>query len=177
MIEILNRYTNAVIYRPESAETVREAMVAAVRSGANLCEANLCEANLCEANLCEAYLRGANLREANLRGAYLRGADLGELRARYQMPDAAALREAVALKLEKNPELHNQGEWGDGSADPDCGTACCVAGWACHLGGGDRNLGVSTAATLLLWADGLPMPDFSGGAKREDIIAALRATK
>ena len=49
--------------------------------GANLHDAdlhgtNLCGANLCGANLHDADLRGANLRGANLRGADLRGANL-----------------------------------------------------------------------------------------------------
>jgi len=44
--------------------------------GANLCGANLYGANLCGADLCGANLCGANLYGANLSGAYLRNADL-----------------------------------------------------------------------------------------------------
>jgi hypothetical protein len=90
-------------------------------------------------------------------------------------PDARVLRSLVADQLEAHPELHDQAEWGDGSDDPHCGTGCCVAGWACHLGGGAGNLTVPTAATILLWVDGLPMPDFRADAPRESILAALRA--
>ena len=45
MIEIIHRYTKAVLYRSEDATTVREAMVAAVASRANLADANLAGAN------------------------------------------------------------------------------------------------------------------------------------
>ena len=149
-IDIIHRYTKAVLFRAETAESIRDAVVVAVGSG--------------------AYLRGANLRGAYLRGAYLRD---------QLMPDAptvAELRASVASHIEAHPELHDQETWGDGTANPSCDTPCCVAGWACHLGGGDRGLGVQTAATLLLWSKDLPMPDFSAGTSREDILAALRAT-
>ena len=58
------------------AETLRDAVVAAVKVGANLGGANLGGANLRSANLRSADLRGADLRDANLYGANLRGADL-----------------------------------------------------------------------------------------------------
>ena len=64
-IEILHRYTKAVLWRGE-AETIKAAVEMAVRNRANLREADLCEADLCEANL-----RGANLCEADLCGANL----------------------------------------------------------------------------------------------------------
>ena len=66
MIEILNRYTKAVLYSSETAQTIAEAVAA---SKANLNGANLRGANLRGADLREANLRGANLREANLNGA------------------------------------------------------------------------------------------------------------
>ena len=81
----------------------------------------------------------------------------------------------VADQIEAWPELHDQAEWGDGSPDPSCRTPCCVAGWACHLGGGRRDYSVPNAAIRLLWVDGLPMPDFSSIATRGDILSALRA--
>ncbi len=54
----------------------RDEIIAAVKSGANLCGADLCDANLRGADLCDANLRGANLCDADLCGANLRGADL-----------------------------------------------------------------------------------------------------
>ena len=152
-------------------------------SRADLSGANLRDANLRDANLRGANLRGANLRDASLRGANLSGANLRDanlsgaknLPTFADAPDPRELRKRVADHIEAHPELHNQSEWGDGSADPACVTPCCVAGWTCHLGGGERGLGVSTAAALLLHVDGLPMPSFRPGAGRDEILAALRA--
>jgi len=95
MIEILHRYTRAVIYRSETAASIAEAikqlgsganlsganlsgadLSGANLSGANLYSANLSGANLYRANLSGANLSGANLRSANLRSADLSGADL-----------------------------------------------------------------------------------------------------
>ncbi len=70
-IEILSHYTNAVIYRSEDSQSVREAMMIAVGEGANLEGAYLEGADLEGANL-----EGANLEGADLEGAYLEGADL-----------------------------------------------------------------------------------------------------
>ncbi len=76
-IEIKNRYTGNVMftYEKENA-TIKDAVVKAVKEGANLIGANLEGANLIGANLEGANLIGANLRGAYLRGAYLRGANL-----------------------------------------------------------------------------------------------------
>ena len=123
-----------------------------------------------------AYLRWADLRGADLRGAYLSGADLRwaiGLR-RDGMPDADALRSQVAKKIREHPELHDQSTYGGG--DPgDCGTPCCVAGWACRLGGGTYGLSVPTAATILLWQDGKKMPSFGTHATREQVLEALES--
>ena len=85
MIEIKN-LLGVVLYRGESAESLREAVIAATREGAyliganligaNLSDANLSGANLSGANLSDACLSDANLSGANLSGAVLRGADL-----------------------------------------------------------------------------------------------------
>lgn len=144
--------------------------------GSNLRGANLRGADLSFADLRCADLRGSDLRCADLHGSDLHGANLSgaNLPALSDAPDPRALRAAVAAQLREHPELHAQADWGTG--DPEaCGTSCCVAGWACRLGGGTRGLGVSTAATLLLWVDGLPMPDFAPEASRDAILAALDA--
>jgi len=67
---IKHRFTGAVLYTG-SGETLRDVVVAAVNS-----DADLRDANLSYANLSGAYLRGADLIDADLSGAYLRGADL-----------------------------------------------------------------------------------------------------
>jgi hypothetical protein len=159
---------------------------------ADLSRANLSRANLRGCNLRGADLSRADLREADLRGADLSGADLSRADLRRAslreanlswafglriegMPDAAELRVKVAAHIESHPELHNQAEWGDGSPNPSCGTPCCVAGWACHLGGGRYGLEVADAAVRLLWVDGKPLPDFSSSASRASILEALRS--
>ena len=75
-IEILSRYTGALLYSSVTAQTIAEAVVEAVRNGANLCGANLCGPNLVRANLDGANLVRANLDGANLCGANLCGANL-----------------------------------------------------------------------------------------------------
>ena len=89
--------SGAVLYRGDSAESLREAVIAAVREGANLSGADLSGANLRDANLSGAYLRGANLRGANLRGAYLSGADLSGANLRGADLSGANLRDGVRL--------------------------------------------------------------------------------
>jgi len=84
-IKIKNRWTGNILFESEK-ETVKEAVIERLVSGANLCDANLCGADLSGANLrgadlCGADLRGADLcgadlRDANLCGADLSGADL-----------------------------------------------------------------------------------------------------
>ena len=70
MMEIKS-VSGAVLYRGESAESLREAVIAAVREGADLIGADLSGAYLRD-----AYLSGANLRDADLSGANLSGANL-----------------------------------------------------------------------------------------------------
>lgn len=172
-------------------------LTGAILTDADLRGAYLGGADLRDADLRGSDLRGADLRDSTLAGANLTGADLTDaniigvglggailtgatiasgltwdaLRAEV---DPRELRRRVADHIELHPELHDQREWGDDSAD-DCGTPCCVAGWACRLGGGARGMHISAAATLMLHIDGLPMPSFDSDASREDILAALRA--
>ncbi len=76
MIEIRHRFTDAVIFRSETAATVREAVVEAVSARAYLAGADLADANLARAYLARAYLADADLADANLAGADLAGANL-----------------------------------------------------------------------------------------------------
>ena len=76
MIEILNRYTRAVLYSSATAETIAQAVVEARQSGACLSRADLSGANLSGACLSRADLSGACLSRADLSGANLSGADL-----------------------------------------------------------------------------------------------------
>jgi hypothetical protein len=72
---ILNRFTNAVLWEGE-AETVKDALHAAIASGANLSGADLSRADLSRADLSRADLSRADLSGADLSGADLSGADL-----------------------------------------------------------------------------------------------------
>jgi len=76
MIDILNRWTRAVLFHSETADTIASAVLDARKGNANLSGANLHGADLSGAYLHGAYLHGANLSGANLHGANLRGADL-----------------------------------------------------------------------------------------------------
>jgi uncharacterized protein YjbI with pentapeptide repeats len=71
----IRSWSDALLYECE-AESVRDAVVQAVRRGAVLRGADLRGADLRGADLRRADLRGANLRDADLRDADLRGADL-----------------------------------------------------------------------------------------------------
>ena len=72
MIEIKHKNTGATIYTSE-CETLRQAVLSALSSCADLSGAYLRGANLRGADLSGAYLRGADLRCADLSDAYLRG--------------------------------------------------------------------------------------------------------
>ena len=62
-IEIVNRYTKAVLYKSDKA-TLIEALPEAIRKKADLSGADLSRADLSRADLSRAYLRGAYLRGA-----------------------------------------------------------------------------------------------------------------
>ena len=116
-IEILYRYTRAVLYHAVDATTLREAVLAARISeadlsradlsradlsranlyGANLSRADLSEADLSEADLSEANLSRADLSRANLSEADLSGADL------YRAKGVAAAQCTPLLMLLDQP--------------------------------------------------------------------------
>ena len=75
MIEILNRYTGAILHHSETATTIGEALKA-IQNKSDLSEADLTRADLTGANLTGANLTGANLGWADLTGADLTGANL-----------------------------------------------------------------------------------------------------
>ena len=86
-IKIKNRWTGKILFEYEKENnTVKDTLIEAVKSGADLRDAYLrcadlrgaylCGADLLGADLRGADLRDADLRDADLRGAYLCGADL-----------------------------------------------------------------------------------------------------
>ena len=121
MIQIKHRWTNAVLYELE-VETLREAVIKAVKSGANLSDANLRDADLSGADL-----RGADLRDVNLRDADLRDADLLAfktdlfdvlLRAPNEVPLSLFLKSPLSLSLpERTPNVLPSGFLNTGLSD------------------------------------------------------------
>ena len=66
---ILHRYTDAVLYASETADSIASAVLEAIKNGADLSGAYLNRADLRWAYLNGAYLSGANLSGADLSGA------------------------------------------------------------------------------------------------------------
>ena len=89
----IKSYLGTLLFTCE-CESLRDAVVTAVKSRADLSRAYLSGANLSRANLSGANLRWADLREANLRGAGLRWADLRGANLRAANLRGADLSEA-----------------------------------------------------------------------------------
>ena len=82
-LQIKSRWTGSVLFEYEKENnTIKDTLIAAVKSGADLRGAYLRDADLSGAYLSDADLSGADLRDADLRGAYLRGADLRDANLR-----------------------------------------------------------------------------------------------
>ena len=92
-IEIKNRWSGVVLFELE-CESLRDAVLKALATGANLRSANLSGAYLSGADLSGANLSGANLRSANLRSADLSGANLSGANLRSANLRSANLRSA-----------------------------------------------------------------------------------
>ena len=75
-MKITKKITNEIIFEDDS-NTMKDCVINAISSDADLCGADLRGADLCGADLGGADLGGAYLGGADLRGADLRGADLG----------------------------------------------------------------------------------------------------
>ena len=85
-LQIKNRWTGSLIFEYEKEDnTIKDTLLEAIESGADLRGAYLRDADLRGADLRGAYLRDADLRDADLCGAFLRFADLrdADLRGAY----------------------------------------------------------------------------------------------
>jgi hypothetical protein len=159
MIEIKHRYTGAVLFTSQTAETVKRALLEAISAGADLAGADLARANLAGADLARAYLADANLARAYLADANLAGADRAPEGTEIVDPPEPYMREAptpevLVRRAEKfrvrNPHvpvIENLDQKilavvtsGAGELDMSqwhtCETTHCRAGWAIHLAGG-----------------------------------------
>jgi hypothetical protein len=94
MMQILSRWTGALLYESATANDIAEAVVEAAQKRANLSGANLSRADLRDANLSGANLSRADLRDANLSGANLSGANLSRANLRDANLSGANLRDA-----------------------------------------------------------------------------------
>jgi len=74
MIDIINRWTRAILRHSETADTIGTAVLEAYAGGADLRDADLSGADLRDADLRDADLSGAVLSGAVLSGAVLSGA-------------------------------------------------------------------------------------------------------
>jgi hypothetical protein len=78
-LQVKSRWTGSVLFAYEKENnTIKETLIAAVKSDADLSGADLSDAYLRGANLSGADLSDAYLRGADLRGAYLYGANLSD---------------------------------------------------------------------------------------------------
>ena len=174
-ISIANRWTGAVIYRGEHA-MLREAVLAAVASDANLSGADLRDADLSGANLSGANLSGANLRGADLRGADLRDADLSG--ADLRDADLSDGQVPIVADLDRRMEEVTRPEGAlDMGSWHTCDTTHCRAGWAIVLAGEagttlERKVGPAAAGALIYHASTGHVPNFyaDDDAARADIV-------
>lgn len=166
--QILNRWTNAVLWGGE-AETVKDALMQAFASGADLTDADLRGAVLTGADLRGADLRGADLTCADLTCADLTDAVLTDADLRGAVgvtaPVVPHIDAAIMAAIATDPEKHlDMGAW------HTCETTHCRAGWAITLAGlpgrmlEDR-IGPAAAGALIYAASrpGQKVPDFYAG--------------
>ena len=181
-MQILNRWSGSVIYDAPEAQTVYQAVMEALKSGADLRRANLSGANLSGADLSGADLIGAYLRGANLSGAdllratllraNLRGANLSGVIGLPDAPVIAGIDAAILAAIAAGGELLMV-RW------HTCETTHCRAGWAITLAGErgkelERLYGPSMAGALIYHASDpdRPIPDWL--ASNEAAMADMR---
>ena len=93
-------------------ETIKEALLLAVKDGANLTGADLSGADLSGADLSRADLSGANLSGANLSGADLSGADLsGADLTLLNLPNQKYSVSLIDNKIKIGCEQHSVSKW------------------------------------------------------------------
>jgi uncharacterized protein YjbI with pentapeptide repeats len=135
-IKIYSRWDGTKVLLEREGNSLREVVIAAVSSGADLSGADLSGADLRGAYLSDADLSDAYLRGADLRGADLRGAP--SIENIHQKVYAAA----------SQPEALDMSDW------HSCETTHCRAGWVVTVAGKEgkkleKKIGPAAAATLI----------------------------
>ena len=125
-IEIKNRWTGAVLWSGE-AETIRGALVTAVKARADLAGADLRGAKLAGANLADADLKGADLKGTPRRTPAERAALYRERHP--EVPVVPNLDQRILDAIAQPGASLDMGMW------HSCENAHCRAGWAIHLAG------------------------------------------
>ena len=129
------------------ANLVRVDLRGADLFGANLVGVDLAGANLVRVDFRNADLGGVDLRGANLVRANLFGVDLSGAKLDYQIQDG--LLEEIANRVMEDKSRLKMESW-----HSYCGTAHCIAGWACALSPVaaklEKEVGTHIAALLTL---------------------------
>jgi hypothetical protein len=168
-VQILNRWTGAVI-----REAPADARGGADLRGAVLSRADLSDADLSGADLRDADLRGADLSRADLSRADLRGADLRDaVLPLGGVPVVENIHVAVYAAASA-PRALDMSSW------HSCETTHCRAGWAIHLAGEagyklEERVGSPMAGALIYLASDPALeriPDFY--ASNDDTLADMR---
>jgi len=195
MIEIKHRFTGAVLFRSDTAESVRAALLEALKADPR---ADLAGADLAGADLAGAYLAGADLAGADLAGAYLADArnvptDLSarsepvepyerkvrtdaeraaDFRARHpEVPVVENLDAQILARITTDGCELDMSDW------HSCETTHCRGGWAIHLAGKpgydlERKVGVIHAARMIYRASTGRVPHFY--ASTEQALADIK---
>ena len=141
-IPILHQHTGVVLYTSDKANSLGEATVEAMGSGADLSRADLSYADLSRADLSYADLSHADLSYANLSGAQLSYAGLSRANLSGAQLGGADFMPPTSWTKKADPELPGRiaaqvlnGGTLEMSAWHSCETTHCLAGWAIHLSG------------------------------------------
>lgn len=143
MIEIRHRHANAVLYKSETATTLKAALAEAVKAGADLAGAYLADANLADADLAGARSVPRGTEAKDPPEPYVRAATPEQRRAREQAqaeryrkrnPDVPVIErlDAKILAAVEGPAAIGALEMGQWHT---CETTHCRAGWAITLAG------------------------------------------
>lgn len=177
-IEIRNRFTGSVIWSGE-AESLGDAAVKAIASGANLARASLARASLDGANLVGAKgapeLASAAPESEEQRNTH-RARSRAERAARYRarnpdVPVVPMLDTTILGLVDAKQGGFDMRSWhGEHRSGDACGTTHCRAGWAVNLAGKagyelEKKYGPAVAGGMIYRASAGHVPYFYGSTE------------